>query len=342
MNTYAAYAIDDNLRKQSSSGAIFSLLAEQILLDGGLVYGVCLTDDCKSAEFDRVDRVENLGPLRTSKYFQAKVGSTYKFVKDDLDTGKTVLFTGVGCQINGLKIFLQKKYENLYCMDMICHGVPSPKLWRKYVAYMEEKNQAKIVGVNFRCKDRSWTDFGIKEIDEHRKEVFISKDEDPFLHMFLTNVCLRPSCYECHAKIEKKADITLGDFWGIENIDTDMYDGKGTSLVIIRTGKGRKLFAKIENKIRVKQTEYKAAIQYNSAEYKSVMRPFEREVLFEDLNNKSFDEMIKRYGMSFNLSLKRKLKRKLKTILVRTNVWGGVKHNNQYGLLFTMKKESGR
>lgn len=130
LNTYAAYAFDDLIRKQSSSGAIFSLIAEKILSLSGIVYGVTMTDDCKGAEFVRVDNIEQLHLLRGSKYIQAKVGQAYKSVKNDLNSGRIVLFSGTGCQNNGLKKYLGKDYENLYCIDVVCHGVPSPKLWR--------------------------------------------------------------------------------------------------------------------------------------------------------------------------------------------------------------------
>lgn len=137
MNTYAAYSKDEKLRLSSSSGAIFSLLAEQVINLGGTVYGVAMSQDCTSAEFIRVDKEDALSKLRGSKYLQAKIGNAYQQVKKDLESGLTVLFSGTGCQVNGLIGFLGKKYGNLYCVDVICHGVPSPRLWEKYVQYIE-------------------------------------------------------------------------------------------------------------------------------------------------------------------------------------------------------------
>lgn len=208
---YAAYAKDESLRMASSSGAVFSLLAEQILSREGVVYGVAMSLDCKSAEFIRVDTIDDLFKLRGSKYLQARVGSTYNRVKKDLEAGFDVLFSGVGCQINGLKAFLNKTYDNLFCVDVICHGVPSPALWKKYVEYMEKQNESQMVSVNFRCKDDSWQNFGMKELGKDKKEVYISKDIDPFMQMFLRNYCLRPSCYDCTAKKVKMSDVTIAD-----------------------------------------------------------------------------------------------------------------------------------
>ena len=132
----------------------------------------------------------------------------FDYSKVELQAGKLVLFTGTGCQVNGLKKFLGKDYENLICMDVICHGAPSPALWREYAQYQEKKSGGKLKGINFRCKDESWTDFGMKEVledipENSVKRFYISKDKDPYMQMFLRDYCLRPSCYECVAKKEK-------------------------------------------------------------------------------------------------------------------------------------------
>ncbi len=237
MKTYAAY-YDNDIRLSSSSGGIFSLLASRF----DIIYGVAMTEDCYGCSFIR--REGDIAPLRGSKYFQAKVGDTFKNVKKDLNNGKRVLFSGTGCQINGLFMFLGRTYPNLFLLDIICHGVPSPKLWREYVEY-QEKKYGKLERVNFRCKDDGWQDFGMKENVKGTK-LYISKDVDFFMRMFLRNHCLRPSCYDCHAKSFKKSDMTIADFWGIESVAPEMNDGKGTSLVIIRTDKGQELFEEIK------------------------------------------------------------------------------------------------
>ena len=138
LNVYACYNINNDLRLNSSSGAIFTSIAEYVLSKQGVVYGVAMSEDCYSAEFISVKNNKELGKLRGSKYLQAKLGNTFKLIKKDLISKKMVLFTGTGCQINGLKKFLGKNYENLICVDVICHGVPSPALWRKYVNHQEK------------------------------------------------------------------------------------------------------------------------------------------------------------------------------------------------------------
>ena len=226
---YACYNKNKDVRLSSSSGAVFSSLAEYVLNKNGIVYGVAMSEDCYSAEFIAVMERSGLTKLRGSKYLQAKVGDTFKKVKVELQAGKLVLFTGTGCQVNGLKKFLGKDYNNLICMDVICHGAPSPALWREYAHYQENKSGGKLKGINFRCKDEIWTDFGMKEILENIPEdsadkFYISKDKDPYMQMFLRDYCLRPSCYECAAKKEKMSDLTVADFWGIKEVAPEMND----------------------------------------------------------------------------------------------------------------------
>lgn len=336
LNTYAAYAKDKKLRLLSSSGAIFSLLAEQILLKNGIVYGVAMSKDCRYAEFMRIDNQNDLSKLRGSKYIQAKIGNTYKQVKSDLNSGLYVLFSGTGCQINGLKLFLGEKYEKLYCVDVICHGVPSPKLWKKYVEYVEEEEKATLINVNFRCKKYGWSDFGIKRIDGNHKTVYISKDKDPYMLMFLRDYSLRPSCYECKVKKHKLSDLTIADFWGINEILPKMNDGRGISLVIIRSEKGHAFFDSIKENIIHQEVSYEDGIKRNQAEFKSVKRPDSREAFFSDMNSMSFEELKNKYAIPSKLTLKRKTKLLIKKIISKLTItnfyrWGGVWHSFHIG-----------
>lgn len=305
MKTYAAFYNDETVRKSSSSGGIFSALAFKF----DVVYGVAMTEDCYSAKFTRVEG--DIAPLRGSKYFQASMGDTFKCVKDDLNAGKLVLFSGTGCQINGLAMFLGKEYPNLLLLDVICHGTPSPKLWEQYILYQERK-YGKIKSVNFRAKDICWEDFGIKE-----NQIYIPRDKDSFMRMFLRNYNLRPSCYKCHAKNYKLSDITMGDFWGIDTVDSEMNDHKGTSLVIVRTEKGQKYFEKIQGKLKWKEVLYEDAIRGNLAEYASVEKPSERDTFYKDFENMTFKQLEKKYVA--NVPLFRRIARKIKRI-VKENV----------------------
>lgn len=344
ISTYAAYSKDIKLRLESSSGAIFSLLAEKVLQQAGIIYGVTMSRDCQYAEYVRIDNREDLAKLRGSKYLQARVGNTYKKVKNDLEAGLSVLFSGTGCQVNGLKGFLGKDYENLYCVDVICHGVPSPKLWRKYVQYVESEVDAKLINVNFRCKDDGWSDFGIKRMDSNHKAMYVSKDKDPYMLMFLRDYCLRPSCYECVAKQHKLSDLTIADFWGINKVLPEMNDRNGVSLVILRTGKGSELFDRIKTDIVCKKVSYEDGVRGNPAEYRSAKRPEERNYFFDDMAALSFDELKAKYAVPTPVSLKQKIKKSIKKLILKTpasKFIGGYKLNSQtYGMLFTFEEKA--
>lgn len=334
MKTYAAI-YDSEIRRKSSSGGVFTVLASEILKKNGVVYGVAMTEDCYSAEFRKVTEVNDLSVFRGSKYFQAKMNNTFLQVKQDLLTGVNVLFSGTACQINGLKLYLGKEYDNLICVDVICHGAPSPALWKKYIDHQEELN-GKIHTVNFRCKDHSWNDFAMNE-----NQLYISKDKDPFMRMFLRDYCLRPSCYECLAKQEKNSDITIADFWGIEVVAPEMNDGKGTSLVITRTGKGRKLFESVMDKIKVKEVSYEEGVMKNPSDYKSARRPEQRETFFDDMNSMSFSDLEKKYAADIEVKFIIRVKGKIKLILQKffEGYKGNEKNNADYGILFTFSKK---
>lgn len=308
---YGCNSLNDNIRKESSSGGVFSVLAEYYIKNGGVVFGTAMTDNNKGAEIIKCRSENDISKLRGSKYIQSKVCNSYKEVLGELENGTQVLFTGTPCQINGLKLFLNKEYTNLCCVDIICHGVPSPKLWRQYIDYFETKHKGKVTKVNFRSKDISWSGFGMK-INIGDKTFFQSKSTDPYLQMFLKNYCLRPSCYNCRSKTYRNADITIGDFWGVENVLPELNDAKGTSAVILRTTKGQEIFSAVSDKLEIRTTDYESVINKNSAEYKSVAIPKQRTDFFNDLDKMSFDKLRKKY---LRTGAKKYIKKVIKKII---------------------------
>ena len=333
MKVYACYNKVLETRMASSSGGIFTPIAQKVLSANGIIYGVAMTNDCYGAEYIRVNNEKDLALLRGSKYMQANMGDVLQSVSKDLKTGRLVLFTGTACQINGLKKFLRQDYDNLIAVDVICHGTPSPLLWKKYAQYQEAKFGSKLEKVSFRCKDDSWTDFGMKE-----NEVYISKDIAAFMQMFLRDYCLRPSCYKCIAKDDKKSDITMADFWGIDLCAPEMNDGKGTSLVIVRTAKGKDNFEGIKDQLCVKEVSYEAGVKCNPAEYGSAVKPVERNTFFGDMRTMSFEAFARKYASPIKLSLAARTKRKIKGILRKILRGGKNSRDMNYGLLFTFTK----
>lgn len=295
LETYGFNAKEDELRKNSSSGGVFSLLAEDVISRDGIVYGIVLTEDCQKAIYAEASTKEELAKLRGSKYVQAETGDVYASVQQHLKAGQEVLFTGTPCQVNGLKKYLRRDYENLICMDIICHGAPSQKIWQSALRAVEEKNGFEISSVNFRNKKNGWKAFGICYTDTKGEARFVSRGDDPYMFMFLDDCCLRPSCYACKAKQANMADLTIGDLWGVQEIVPSLNDDKGTSSVIIRTDKGAKIFNAIKQKGLCEAVSYDAVAEKNPAEYKSVARPSRREHFYEDLERQNFQWMIKKY-----------------------------------------------
>ena len=279
MKVYAAY-YDHSVRLESSSGGVFSLLATKF----DVIYGVKMDADNRYAVFTR--KTGDISELRGSKYIQAKVGDTFQQVKKDLIEDRKVLFAGTSCHVNGLLCFLQKHYDNLFTIDVVCHGVPSPKYWHKYVEGKTVKQ------INFRAKDGGWDNYtyGMRIND-----TYISHDQNKYMILYIRDYMLRPSCYECINKKSKRSDITLGDFWVIDKIDSSMTDNKGTSLVITRTEKGQNLFDIIKDKLVWKEFSYEEGVRQNPSEYKSSIRPINREDFFSDMDRMTFSELFNKY-----------------------------------------------
>lgn len=342
LKVYAGYSKDKDIRMNSSSGAVFNSLASYVLDKEGIIYGVAMSKECYSAEYVRVTNVENLSRIRGSKYMQAHIGDAYRQVRNDLMSGKLVLFSGTGCQINGLKNFLGEEYEKLICVDVICHGVPSPALWKKYAMYQEKKNEGKLKSITFRCKDDNYEGFWMKHIGgktpkKNRKKLYIPQDADPYMQMFLNDYCLRPSCYMCVAKNTKMSDITIADFWGIDSVAPEMNDGRGTSLVIIRTDLGNSIFNIISDEMKLKEVSYEDGVRDNPAEFKSALRPAERDVFFDDMHNMNFKELEKKYVIPRRASIKSKIKKKIGDVIRKIFRINNKKKYVDYGLLFVFQ-----
>lgn len=334
LKTYACINDNQDIRKQSSSGGILSVFAQEVIQKGGTVFGVTMSSDCHSAYFMECKTEKELACIRGSKYIQSPINEEYKRVKDRLTSGKLVLFTGTPCQINGLRLFLNRDYDNLLCIDVICHGVPSPQIWKSYATYLEKKHKSTISNVCFRSKRKSWPEFGVNVELEKSKIVFNLKEYDPYMQFFLKNLSLRPSCYNCKAKKVKMADISLGDFWKVKNVCPEMDDNGGTSLVIVRTKKGEQWFDIIRKSVRYQITNYDDAVITNTAEFESVKEPKERSIFFEDAEKMSFPKLARTYAFPTTKS-------RAKYILYKLGVLdftGGGYGVNDYGMEITLKR----
>ena len=249
-NAFAAVHRNDEIRKESSSGGVFTSLAEQIIGCGGVVFGAKYAKD-GSVIHACIDSINDINKLRGSKYLQSVIGSVYIQTKRYLDKGQLVLFSGTPCQIAGLKLFLRKEYENLYTVDIVCHGVPSPKVWKDYITYLKQQKAIdfsdSFVIPNFRDKENGWRQYmlDISLVDYKGEKSILHREfakDNIYMEGFLKNLYIRPSCFSCPAKGGRSnSDLTLGDFWGVECIQPDMDDNLGTSIVVVHTDKALQL-----------------------------------------------------------------------------------------------------
>ena len=290
---YVAYAKDTYVRKSSSSGGIFSIIATYVLNNNGIVIGAAFDKNNKLNHIAIVDK-EELSKLKGSKYLQSNLNNIFDFVKNNLKT-KKILFVGTPCQVSGLRYFLKKDYDNLICIDLFCHGVPSPKLFEKYISGLEKKYKDKLISFNFRDKSTGWTSYSYTAKFQNKSFTELH-NSNIYNGLFLSNFALRDSCYNCNFKIGNKySDITLGDFWGVKFKYPDMYKDDGVSAVIINTQKGIKLFNKIKNNIVYKSCLIDDIVSNNELLKKSCIRPNNRNVFFEDLDILCIDKLAKKY-----------------------------------------------
>ena len=292
---YACINKDELLRMQSSSGGIFTAIAGVILDRNGIVFGAAFDENFNVAH-QSANSHEELQKLRGSKYVQSQINTSYINTKSFLDQGRLVLFSGTPCQIAGLKAYIQKDYKNLFCVDLICHGVPSPKVWTKYVKFRCELASSSPQRISFRRKDYGWKRYSVSFLFKNDTEYLNNLRDDIYMKAFLKNISLRPSCYSCKFKmIHRQSDITLADFWGVDNIFPDMDDDKGTSLIFVNSENGNFLFNAIKNKMQYREVEISKAIKYNSSAVNSVVPHPARAEFFKNIDFLSFDKLVCKY-----------------------------------------------
>lgn len=316
-NTYVAYTKNATVRKNSSSGGMFTELAESVLKNNGVVFG-CAFDDDFNAHHIMIDNISDLEKLRGSKYIQSQIESTYKEAEKLLKNGKLVLFSGVACQIAGLNSYLRKDYNNLITVDVLCHGVPSGKAWRKYIDDNQKRHNAKLNKYYFRNKDNGWKVFTVKQMYMDNQGESSPFNKDSFMQLFLGEVCLRPSCHNCRFKdIRRPSDITLGDCWGVQNYMPEMDDDKGTSVVIAHTKKGVNILNSVKNNLVIKKAKLDRALPPTADSRKSVLPHKNREIFFKQLNEgKSVDELAILVKDRFKKpNIIKRIKRKAKKII---------------------------
>lgn len=294
LHVYAALVKNDAERAKSTSGGIFACLAKKVLKSGGFVYGAILDEDLVVRHVE-AHTLEELEQQRNSKYVQSDIGFTYQLAKKRLNNGEQVLFSGTPCQIAGLRNYLKKDYPNLLTIDILCHGVPSPGMFRKYVKSEEEIAGDKMQSMLFRSKVVGWKKiFCVRTFDNGVEADW----GDTFVPGFLKNYYLRESCYSCdYATDKRQGDITLGDYWGYQESAPDFIedDDKGISLVIINSEKGQHAFNNIRKEITFAVRTMDDAKHGNPVLYKPCDKPENYSAFWNDAESMSWSELAEKY-----------------------------------------------
>ena len=298
--SFAAYAKNEYIRLESSSGGVFTILAEKILNDGGVVVGVAQHSPTKFGHII-VENKADLTKLRGSKYVQADVGFVYRKVKSLLKSGKEVLFSGTPCQVAALYAVLGKNLSALLItVDIVCHGSPSVKVFEKYLTEIEKENSAHVIFSRFRDKRLGWRKYSMTLLLENDSgEIFEfskSRNEDKFMRVFLQNICLNASCSDCkYAKLPRIGDISLADYWGIHKYHPNMDDNKGISAVLLNTEHGKIFFDSVRENLVQCESSLEKMIAWNPCIVGSHKQHPKRIDFFANLDNNSLDELIKTY-----------------------------------------------
>lgn len=286
---FAAWSEDDEIRLQSTSGGVFTHLAQTVLAQGGFVAGARYRAD-HLVEHALVSSETELEPLRQSKYVQSEIGLSYREIRDRLRREKPVLFAGTPCQCAGLRSFLQKEYENLFLCDFICRGVNSPKVYLAYLRELENRYGSPVKQVWFKNKTYGWNRFCTKILFENGREYLADRETDPFMLGYIKSrlsCYMRPSCYGCLFKgIHRPTDITLGDFWGVEKQFPALNTGNGISLVLIQSEKGGKLLE--QSAVGLGFLPAGFVPDHNICAIRSVRPPRERASFYRQLENAGF------------------------------------------------------
>lgn len=349
LHVYAAKNVDENIRLKSSSGGVFSLIAEHIIAEGGVVFGAKFDEQwnvihCVAETLDEVD------VFRGSKYVQSTIGNCYKQVQSYLEKRVTVLFSGTPCQIAGLRCFLRKDYTNLLLVDVVCHGAPSPLVWQKYLQFIARpkggggkntvssslKEVSSIEGISFRDKLNGWKKYGFSvyssaqhgltknsvsashsPCQEPKKVFYETLHKNLFMQGFLKNLYLRPSCHACPVRKGKSgSDISIGDFWGIGAYLPEWDDDKGISLVLVNTDKGQSLYESL--RIDNRTMSYQQALVGNPMLEKCCAMPPQRSEfweLFDSTGVSAISAVCRKMRPSFQIRLKYGIKSILLKVL---------------------------
>lgn len=324
---YAAWTQDAVQRVISTSGGICYELSKYIIEKGGNVAGVVWDDDYKDARYEIINNMSDLKKISQSKYFQPRLNSIYKRIKDVLENGESLLFIGPACYCEALRLYLDKDYDNLYLCDFICRGYTSQIYHKKRIEFLENKFKSKLSYIQYKNKKEGWINFGTLFHFNNGKDYFIRRDKDPYEKMFIVDdYNTRPSCFDCKYRTYiRKSDITVGDFWGIKNVSPNELKN-GVSAVLINSNKGKSLFDSIANNVYFEKRDIVEVEAGNKALRESFIRKTGADVFFDDLERYGIGYIEKKYALNRNKSKISIMLDKIKELL-KCNIFKFIKYN---------------
>ncbi len=285
MQTFAAVNRDMAERMSSSSGGLFMALAHHVLQQGGCVCGVAWIDR-QTVRHIIVDNESDLVFLQGSKYLQSSSGDAFQQVKRRLEHGQKVLFSGTACQVAGLKGYLKKHYENLFAVDVFCHGVPSAEIWTQHLNWQETQWNTQITAVDFRNKENGWKRYNVVYACTDGESRRISHFSDSFMQLYLSNIGLRESCYSCKFKgFPRLSDLSIGDAWGGEKLCPELSDDRGMSVVVVNSEVGEQLFNAVRGELQCCNVALNSLVPPMSDARKPVKKHPNRKKFLQDLEN---------------------------------------------------------
>lgn len=317
VKVYAAKHKDIDIRMKSTSGGVFTALSDFVLENRGVIFGASLDSKMKVCHKKVYTKIER-DKLRGSKYVQSDLRDSFSEIKELLGKDKKVLFTGTPCQCDGLKEYLKNiNTDNLVLCDIVCHGVPSPRIFDDYLKMLNSKSSSKVKGYYWRDKVNGWHTHTEKVVYEDGSEDFKSKITKIYKELFYSHSILRPACHNCkYTNLNRCSDITIADFWGIEKIMPEFDDNKGVSLVILNSNKGRDLFDNIKVSLDYKESNIRDCLQ-PQLQYPS-RESHNRSEFWNDYNKYGFEYIAKKYT---SYGFIRKIKTKMIILLKKLGVF---------------------
>lgn len=313
---YAVKHKNESIRLRSTSGGVFTAISDHVFEIGGIVYGAAFDEKMKVCH-QRASKKEERDKFRGSKYVQSDLKGTFYEIKNLLKQGKYVLFTGTPCQVDGLRNYLKKENnENLITCDIVCHGTPSPLIFKEYLNFIENKNNDKVI--NYYCRDKinGWHTHTERALYMCGKEDYKSTSMQIYKTLFFSHNILRPACHTCkYTNLNRCSDITIADFWGIEKSMPEFDDNKGISLVLLNSEKGKKVFSSIKDDIVFRTSKLEQCLQ-PQLQYPSKVANT-RNMFWSDYYKFGFEFVAKKYG---RYNLKSRIKFKIKSKLLDMNL----------------------